>query len=223
MSPQMDTAVDLLEILENKGFDEQMALNFSNYLFKNDLLRYFSHDECVTMLENNLKEIGPAPVMNGEDRQYLFHGTRWDYANNIKENGIALNWGSRKCDFSDGYGFYLTKSLEYAMKCAQKFRFPHSNVKVVVMVFSSPYIEQCSYSMPLLSWEQAVRYFRGQKNVSYPENLLEQGVLEGPVCKNVEEVCSNNALPLAGEFNQLCIVDETVLQHMKLMGILNVN
>jgi hypothetical protein len=60
---------------------------------------------------------------------YWYHGTNAKNAQHILENGIMIRFGKPKQDFSNGHGFYLSPSYEYALDWAK------SHTKPAVIVF----------------------------------------------------------------------------------------
>ena len=67
-----------------------------------------------------LTQDGIAYMQDETPPTLLFHGTDHKSAQHVVLNGIQLNKGKPKQDFSDGDGFYLTPVYEYAVDWAMK-------------------------------------------------------------------------------------------------------
>lgn len=59
--------------------------------------------------------------LEDEEFEIFFHGTRHDSAQNIIECGIDTKKGKQSQDFSDGDGFYLSKSFDEAWRWSHKY------------------------------------------------------------------------------------------------------
>ena len=71
---------------------------------------------AVSHIEEKMNEF----KSENQNGQLYFHGTDHKSAKNILENGINLDNGKLRCDFSHGRGFYVADKFRYALEYAQK-------------------------------------------------------------------------------------------------------
>lgn len=110
---------------------------------------------------NGVKRNGTEYPASASERWY--HATDQKSASHIMRSGINPGYGNAYQDFSDGSGFYLTQSFDYAVDWAKGLPAPHS-AAIIVYKVSSEEIE--SYNgIRLLEndamWRDLVKYNRG--------------------------------------------------------------
>ena len=98
---------------------------------------------------------------------YWFHGTDHKSALNIVRNGIDLEKGKAGADFSDGNGFYLTSSYDFARKWPLKMS-KETNAIVVFKIENTEQILSERVGKSFMegddSWKAILRYFRNCKD-----------------------------------------------------------
>lgn len=129
------------------------------------------------------------PPDETEDRILLFHGTDHDSALSISDQGIDINEGSQKRDFSDGAGFYLTDDLNHATRMARG-----KTSKPAVLVYALPKDMRTKFSGLSLcdekkreEWKTVVSQFRsGRTKKNLRKSLENADFIEGPISSSYE-------------------------------------
>ena len=145
-----------------------------------------------------------------------YHATDHASAEHIRINGIQLDEGNKKQDFSDGNGFYLTPYVEFAEKWATK---KGGSTKGAIIVFKHKINADKYKGLDLClesdeKWSQVVKYYRSGKNsILYkcPSKLAfelkKTDYIEGPMSGDSTKFSHVGWEPTKkkGESNQLCI------------------
>ncbi|XP_046855072.1 uncharacterized protein LOC124448105 isoform X1 [Xenia sp. Carnegie-2017] len=76
---------------------------------KVEIFNASNKDEAKTCIAEFVKK------EEDKDNEFYFHGTDHSSAKNILENGIELSKGSKECDLSHKYGFYMANKYEYSL------------------------------------------------------------------------------------------------------------
>ena len=145
-------------------------------------------------------------IKKKQAQSYLYyHGTDHESARSILESGINLGAGHPRQDFSDGFGFYLTGTSDYAVKWAQKSKVG----AVLIFDIGEDYLH--SYGCLDLSpeernedWQMVKNHYRN--NMKLPRHLKQEcekcDYIKGPISQGgIQEVAQQN-------IQQICIKKE---------------
>ena len=145
-----------------------------------------------------------------------YHATDHESAENIRCNGIYLNNGHQRQDFSDGDGFYLTPYFEFAVEWARR-KGGHSKAAILVFRHSVDTNRYNGLDLGVKNdetWSQVVKYYRSGRDsrlFKCPKKLSQEfdskDYIEGPMSGNVIRCSQRDWMPWkkGGESNQLCI------------------
>lgn len=154
-----------------------------------------------------------------DQAEVWFHGTDDQSALDISRGGITLSTGSRRRDFSDGKGFYLTNNVEDAKNWAFSI-----TQRPAVLIFKIPksYLEAAKKlnlfeeSETIPAWEEIVSANRsGVLSWKMRMTLEQYECIEGPVsvvpetdkAKDGDSGATISREPQP-DTHQICIVDE---------------
>ena len=135
----------------------------------------------VTTKEGLSEYIQGILVQDDRKHTFLFHGTDHMSATNILTQGIYLNAGRLKRDFSHGKGFYLTKSMSNALEWANC-----TTAKPAVLIFRADRsllasAKKLSLFDNEMRWREIVHSFRsGRKTAKTRKSLSAYDFIEGP-------------------------------------------
>ena len=145
--------------------------------------------------------------LRNADSEIFFHGTNQSNAEKITNEGIDVEIGEEKKDFSDGGGFYLGRDLNDVLGVRwARGRRPCSAVLVFKVARAELRDERNGLylndeSVP--RWEEVVRNFRrGLRDRSLRRQLQPYDFLEGAI--SGEGQSYNNPVPNPGSY-QLCV------------------
>jgi len=174
-------------------------------------------EEQTKLITDKLDELKASGHLT-DGKQLWFHGTATTAMENILANGIHLTEGSKKQDFSDGKGFYLSREIDYigmwALKTAEKY----SKNKGSIFVFELDVNEDNNTEGLFLDgkkdlWTKIIKYNRAtnkwkteKKKISMKveEALENKQFIHGLVC---DGKIQEDITPIPFEdFNQLCII-----------------
>ncbi|CAG5119507.1 unnamed protein product [Candidula unifasciata] len=152
--------------------------------------------------------------LKSDENVLLFHGTTHENAMSVVANGIILTKGSKRQDFSNGDGFYLSDKFENARAWSQAGRGGHQAVVVYNVnrsLLNSDENSGLDLSQNLSRWEEVVRCCRnGYTNRKMTKSLKKYAFIQGPPCKNPGDIEGSNPLqPLEEASIQLCIRDDS--------------
>ena len=135
----------------------------------------------VTTKERLSEYIQGILVQDDRKRKFLFHGTDHQSATNILTQGIYLNAGRRKRDFSHGKGFYLSESMDNALEWANC-----TTAKPAVLIFRADRsllasAKKLSLFDNEMKWREIVYSFRsGRETAKTRKSLGAYDFIEGP-------------------------------------------
>ena len=126
-----------------------------------------------TMFPNELRD---------SNHELFFHGTDHSSAKSILEDGISLGKGALNQDFSSGWGFYLSKSIEEALNWARK-RSKNSKLAVLVFKINTDALNQgLDLQDNVKEWKNTVSSCRSGQNKKFVNHMLETyKFVEGPM------------------------------------------
>lgn len=150
--------------------------------------------------------------LEDENQTVLFHGTDHESAKDIIDQGIDINLGKQKRDFSDGAGFYLTNDLDYSVNWAfSKTSRPAVLVYRVSkeMLDSFSILSLCSEDKQT-RWKEIVNQFRsGKPSKKLRKSLREIDFIEGP------QASSSILPPIAREGSyQMCVISDKLAEEL---------
>ncbi|CAL1536054.1 unnamed protein product [Lymnaea stagnalis] len=150
----------------------------------------------------------------------LFHGTRkTDSLDSILREGIMLDRGRSRQDFSDGSGFYLSDDIEAAENWVKNRG--RCNCAVIIYRIPLDLLEfgvtgGLNLSRNANEWSSVVKYHRSgsylEQEVPNTFDLENRPFIKGPVCVNGKKI-RRNVSPIMLKINgrrlqQYCIRDE---------------
>ena len=118
---------------------------------------------------NDLDNTSIQPYLSNQalkmkDVRYWFHGTDHKSAWDIIKNGIRLEFGKARADFSDQKGFYLTSNFQFAKKWPQSMMKKKSTAVIVFKIEDSDEFFHRYKGLEFLSgnleWEKELQYYR---------------------------------------------------------------
>ena len=177
-------------------------------------------DKAANDISQTLNRAGRDCSIRSESHYtYWFHGTSQKAAEKISTEGIKLNRGELFSDFSHGYGFYVTSSLDFAENWATM---NYESGAIITFKVKSNLLtgglELTSNSAAL--WYKVVRHFRNGCNDNKMEALDDLTYISGPISKNNKEsgVKTNwnptFRLDQKGEpMLQLCLKEKNTAKH----------
>ena len=150
-----------------------------------------------------------------DDQRYtlLFHGTDHQSAANILNRGIYLPAGRQKRDFSSGKGFYVTASLDQAIKWA---RSTTSKPAILIFKVKRDDLLQKARKLDLTSdleeWRETVHYFRSDEGPAYKGKGIRKkyDLIEGPVATASSSSGTSDQLMWQPKHSsyQLCLISD---------------
>lgn len=165
-----------------------------------------------------VKEIEYHHSAADDEHEMLYHGTDHEAAGSIILDGINLDRGKDRQDFSDGSGFYFGSSFEEAIKWAKQ-----KSSKPAVIAFKIPSkvlsqfsgLDLCDNKLDL--WTKIIRFNRNgrkrdDKKAFDSKDYLKRDYVVGPICLNPED-CSSPNKQLHGygrsDMKQLCVLSDS--------------
>ena len=107
---------------------------------------------------------------------FYYHGTDHKSAKSILEEGIKLKAGSPECDFSNGYGFYLTDNDVYALDWAREKSKAKAGAVLIFNITKDCFNKYCCLDLTLherRDWQKVIDYFRKKnQNIKNKENRI---------------------------------------------------
>jgi len=149
-----------------------------------------------------------------DDQRYmlLFHGTDHQSAANILNRGIYLPAGRQKRDFSSGKGFYVTTSLDQAIKWAKS-----TTSKPAILIFQVKRndllnAKKLDLTSNLEEWRKTVHYFRSDEGPAYIGKEIRKAydLIEGPVATASSSGVTSDQLMWQPKHSshQLCLISD---------------
>ena len=190
------------EILSNSDFDENDDIVDDHDNNDDDVDQTITIEIPIinTTLENAFLVTWKGNFIGAaEARSNLwFHATDHHSADQIRLNGINLNYGSQMQDFSNSGGFYLTESYEYALKWA-KGKFTSGKLAVIVFDFVLAELEFKGMYLNdrVGDWKQIVSANRnGVQKSALTKKLYKEfskaDFVHGPMSVNAFGLCSKS-------------------------------
>lgn len=142
--------------------------------------------------------------------EIFYHGTHHGFVQSIID-GINLDKGKRGNEFSDGGGFYVTKSLSEGNKWADD-KSGGSNSAVLVFRVNKVELRENEniQGLDLMGndkreeWQNLVKICLSSDE-RYPDIVEGYGFIEGPLVGNIDS--EDNPIPMNGS-HQLCILTD---------------
>jgi len=211
--------VEELKKLSNKEWKKNTVNSNGQLIDVYKLLIKSTQYKRIPELVVNEEKISLLEKTNG----IWFHGTSYSHAKDILNNGIMLNRGRPRQDFSDGYGFYLSQYYETAAKWAiGRNLSPERYASVLVYNFdyevSENYNGMDLYEHGLLEiWKKVINYNR---NGVAPEKELKDDIdetdfIRGPMSGDGHK--EDQLTPK--KVNQLCIKNRNMAKEISRMLI----
>ena len=138
--------------------------------------------------------------------EFLFHGTSWDSAQSILDDGVDFDVGTHNYAVNDfGNGFYLTDSLQMAFHFAQTSRDVWT---IAVCVFLREKVMSIAPRMTFTEldevWIEAMRTMYRHKKLHHLTRPA--ALIVSPICANGSELIGNkHAAPRGGDTLQFVI------------------
>lgn len=157
---------------------------------------------------------------------HWFHGTTFQSSENIK-TGINLKKGKKSQDFSDGFGFYLSRNYKKpSLLAIQKSRVNSVNDDSTIscsalLIFEFSKDEYTGWDLDQhndSTWENVIKYHRMGINPNWESQKTNlktffkenkpnpMDYIYGPVCDG--KVCSDTSPMRFPHYDQLCILDD---------------
>ena len=184
--PQLNKWFLLLQALkEEKGNNSCYVINLETQKTFESKLLEFPYEDLVS-------------------HTVLFHATDHQSALNILSQGINVDVGCRKRDFSDGGGFYLTNDLEKSIR----FAFGTTSKPAILIYWVTVEMLSKFSKLSLCSgekqaeWEKIVSQFRsGRLKKKFRKSLDKFSYIEGPVASSYKIP----PVPNEGSY-QMCVI-----------------
>ncbi len=145
------------------------------------------------------------------DNCLFYHGTTYESAKSIVNNGIILTTGQKSQDFSSGDGFYVSETLESAKNWSRATWGPHR--AVIVYRIRKQLLDAATGRdltlLPKQQWEDVITLCRsGYANKRKKREILD-GVdyIRGPMCRNIKDGVYDKRTPfgLGRDDVQVCL------------------
>lgn len=123
--------------------------------------------------------------LSNDEYELFFHGTTHESAEDIIENGIDLNLGAEKKDFSDGYGFYVGNDFDNSMSVRWARNRPPCSAVLVFRVRIADLrgrMRGLNLDVDVETWKEIVTHFRcGRRSRRFLRQYENYDFIEGPM------------------------------------------
>ncbi|XP_059159250.1 uncharacterized protein LOC131943248 [Physella acuta] len=188
--------------------------------------------EDLEMANNKVKKL--RKKLNGEICHYYYHATSLQFAEDIIQNGIRVEEGEKRLDFSHGGGFYVINNFKTAMKWTRRFK-QHNPAQAVIIYKVLETEMESGKGLKfddVIEWRQVVTacrkgFPRSPEVSKIRDKLRRADYIEGFLCSNGRQVTygADPEIYQDGEFRpiQTCIVNDDFARsfgsHSNIFGI----